>query len=62
MRARTNPDLTYADFIYISQGRTFVSGFTGMMGGLMVNKIGLKATMILGCVIYWYIIAKIAII
>ena len=53
MRARTNPDLTYADFIYISQGRTFVSGFTGMMGGFMVNKIGLKATMILGCIVYW---------
>ena len=26
MRARTNPELTYADFIYISQGRTFISG------------------------------------
>ena len=26
MRARTDPSLTYADFIFISQGRTFVTG------------------------------------
>jgi len=52
MRARTNPEYSYSDFIWISQGRSIVCGLTGMVGGLIASKFGLKATLIFGSSLY----------
>ena len=78
MRARTDPEYAYSDFIWISQGRSIVcgkvhtmwfifrcdldklirkflitiSGLTGMVGGIIASKVGLKATLIFGSSLY----------
>ena len=47
-----NEDLTYADFVYVSTGRSLVSGLLGMLGGILANKIGLRPTLLLGATFY----------
>ena len=58
MKARVDENLTYADFIFISQGRAFLSGLTSFLGGMVARRIGLKTTLIIGCVIFRYDISK----
>ena len=47
-----NEDLTYADFVYVSTGRSLVAGCLGMLGGILANKIGLRPTLLLGATFY----------
>ena len=54
MKARVDPDLTYADFVFIAQGRAFLSGLTSFAGGMIARRIGLKLTLIIGCVMFRY--------
>ena len=45
-------DLTYADFVYITMSRSLVVGLSGMLGGILANKIGLKTTLMVGAALY----------
>ena len=47
-----NEDLTYADFVYVTTGRSLVSGLLSMLGGILANKIGLRPTLLLGAAFY----------
>ena len=51
-RADGGEDLTYADFVYVSTGRSLVAGIAGVMGGILANKIGLRPTLSLGAALY----------
>ena len=51
-RADGGEDLTYADFVYVSTGRSLVAGAAGVMGGILANKIGLRPTLSLGAAMY----------
>ena len=51
-RADGGEDLTYADFVYVSTGRSLVAGAAGVMGGILANKIGLRPTLSLGAALY----------
>ena len=52
-RADGGYDLTYADFVYVSTGRSIVAGVAGVIGGILANKIGLRPTLSLGTALYW---------
>ena len=52
-RADGGDDLSYADFVYVSTGRSLVAGFAGVIGGILANKIGLRPTLALGATLYW---------
>ena len=51
-RLEGGEDLTYADFVYVTMSRSLINGMSGMLGGILANKIGLKPTLILGAILY----------
>ena len=44
--------LTYAHFVYVTMSRSLINGMSGMLGGILANKIGLKPTLIVGAALY----------
>ena len=51
-RLKGGEELTYADFVYITMSRSLINGMSGMLGGILANKIGLKPTLIVGAAFY----------
>ena len=45
-------DLTYADFVYVTMSRSLINGLSGMLGGVLANKIGLNPTLVVGAALY----------
>ena len=55
-RIEDGDKLTYADFVFASKGCSLISGLSGMLGGILANKIGLKPTLIIGAAFYRYVL------
>ena len=51
-RLKGGEDLTYADYVFVTLGRGGTIGLTGWLGGVVANKIGLRAALALGLTIY----------
>jgi hypothetical protein len=52
MRNRTDETLTYADFVFISQGRSLIGGLTAPLGGIIAGHIGFKPTLLIASILH----------
>ena len=49
---RYNPDLTYADFVFVSATKTILQGASMPLVGVLARKIGTKPSIAFGCALY----------
>lgn len=47
-----NPDLTYADFVFVSATKTIIQGASMPFVGVLARKIGTKPSIAIGCTLY----------
>ena len=52
---QSHPELTYADWSFLSTTKTLVTGVTMPFGGQFSRKFGIRLSMAVGAVIYWYV-------
>ena len=56
---RHNPDLTYSNFIFVTSAKNLIQGFFSWLGGYISLKLGVKPTIVLGCLTLMSVSGKI---
>ena len=52
MRARVSKKIDYSDWIYFSTTKTMIQGITMPVAGIISRRIGLRASLITGSLLY----------